>query len=133
MGSYGIGLGRLLACIAEEHHDEKGLTWPVNVAPYLVHLIVLSGKDAELKTKAEGLYQKLGSFGFETLYDDREESPGVKFNDADLLGIPLRITLSEKSLAQGGAELKLRSSAEKMIVPLEKICIIAQDLINHTG
>lgn len=133
MGSYGIGLGRLLACIAEEHHDEKGLAWPVDIAPYLVHLIVLSGKDAELKTRADGLYEKLGSFNFETLYDDREESPGVKFNDADLLGMPLRITLSEKSLAQGGAELKLRSSAEKMIVPLEKICIIAQDLINHTG
>lgn len=133
MGSYGIGLGRLLACIAEEHHDEKGLAWPVNVAPYLMHLIVLSGKDAELKTRADGLYEKLGSFGFETLYDDREESPGVKFNDADLLGLPLRITLSEKSLAQGGAELKLRSNVEKMIVPLEKICITAQDLINHTG
>lgn len=139
MGSYGIGSGRLLACIAEEHHDEQGLIWPISVAPYQVHMVVLAGKvkgDKELRDKGEGeqredalsslevaeqLYEDLVEAGIEVLYDDRNESPGVKFNDADLIGIPLRITVSQRALKQGGVEMKRRDQKERHIVKLEQV------------
>jgi prolyl-tRNA synthetase len=119
MGSYGIGLGRLLACIAEEHHDEYGLIWPISVAPYVLHLVTLAGKGsaATLET-AEQLYAELQAAGIETLYDDRSESPGVKFNDADLIGLPLRLTVSDRALKSGGLEFKRRDRQEREIVPL---------------
>ncbi len=121
MGSYGIGVGRLLACVAEEHHDERGLIWPVSVAPYPIHLVVLAGRNPELLPQAETLYRSLCDAGLEPLYDDREESPGVKFMDADLIGCPLRLTLSERSLKQGGVEVKVRKSGEISYHPLENI------------
>lgn len=121
MGSYGIGLGRLLACIAEEHHDEKGIRWPASVAAYPVHLLTLFGKGSSIKEKGDQIYAELTSSGFEPLYDDRQESPGVKFNDADLIGMPVRLTLSEKSLALGGLELKMRSSEQKTIIPIKDL------------
>jgi prolyl-tRNA synthetase len=128
MGSYGIGSGRLLACVAEEFHDDYGLIWPITVAPYHVHLVLLPGKveqkDEELKEPkrvADELYQKLQSQGMEVLYDDREESPGVKFNDADLIGIPIRLTVSARSLKNDGVEFKRRDLKEKTIIPLNAI------------
>ncbi|HVM70689.1 MAG TPA: proline--tRNA ligase [Anaerolineales bacterium] len=118
MGSYGIGLGRLLACVAEEHHDEHGLIWPVTVAPYQVQLVLLRGKGTpQAEQIADKLYTDLQAAGIEVLYDDRDESPGVKFNDADLIGLPIRLTVSERALSQGGVEMKLRSQTEKVIVP----------------
>ena len=111
MGSYGIGSGRLLACIAEEHHDDKGLIWPITVAPYHVHLVSLGQAEA-----ADRVYETLLKAGIEVLYDDREESPGVKFNDADLIGIPLRVTVAAKSLAKGGVEVKRRDQPKPEIV-----------------
>ncbi|MGB8253285.1 MAG: proline--tRNA ligase, partial [Anaerolineaceae bacterium] len=120
MGSYGIGVGRLLACITEEHHDDKGLNWPVSVAPYPIHLVALAGKTEGLSEKAEELYQSLCTAGLEPLYDDREESPGVKFNDADLIGLPLRLTISDRSLKQGGVELKPRNSDEVSYCALDQ-------------
>jgi prolyl-tRNA synthetase len=121
MGSYGIGIGRLLACVAEEYHDEHGLVWPVTVAPFHVHLVLLRGKGSpQAEELAEKLYADLQTAGIEVLYDDRDESPGVKFNDADLIGLPIRVTVSERALAQDGVEMKLRSKAEKVIVPLEE-------------
>jgi prolyl-tRNA synthetase len=120
MGSYGIGVGRLLACVAEEHHDEHGLIWPVTIAPYQVHLVLLLGKATpQAEETADKLYADLQAAGIETLYDDRDESPGVKFNDADLIGLPVRITVSERALAQGGAEMKLRSKPDKVVIPLD--------------
>jgi prolyl-tRNA synthetase len=116
MGSYGIGSGRLLACIAEEHHDEAGLAWPISVAPYHVSLIGLSGAEAQ----TEAAFDQLSGAGIEVLFDDREESAGVKFNDADLIGLPLRVTVSQRSLRQGGAEVKPRRSSEGRVVPLEQ-------------
>ncbi|HEX9019524.1 MAG TPA: YbaK/EbsC family protein, partial [Anaerolineaceae bacterium] len=123
MGSYGIGIGRLLACIAEEHHDERGLVWPAAVAPFPVHLVVLMGRGGldETRDSAERLYAELCAAGFEPLYDDREESPGVKFNDADLIGLPLRLTVSERAAKAGGVEFKRRDCADKEIVPLEQL------------
>jgi len=131
MGSYGIGLGRLLACIAEEHHDVRGLCWPTSVTPYPIYLILIDVKDSTLKEKADELNQKLISLGLEVLYDEREESPGVKFNDADLIGLPVRITLSKKSLDAGGAELKARCRDEKIISPLDQVALRALELLNY--
>jgi prolyl-tRNA synthetase len=116
MGSYGIGVGRLLACIAEEHRDEDGLVWPVSVAPYHVHLVA-----AEAGEKADGIYEELGSSGVEVLYDDRRESLGAKFKDADLIGLPLRLTLTPRSLQRGGVEVKARDDAESRIVPVDDV------------
>jgi prolyl-tRNA synthetase len=122
MGSYGIGSGRLLACVAEEHHDENGLIWPISVAPYQVHLVLLSGKGGtETQETAERLYRELEASGFEVLYDERPESPGVKFNDADLIGLPMRLTVSERALKAGGIEFKRRDWAEREIVPLDQV------------
>lgn len=123
MGSYGIGLGRLLACVAEAHHDDNGLIWPAAVAPFHVHLVVLPGKgsEAELISTGERLYHTLTAAGIETLYDDRPESPGVKFNDADLIGLPVRVTVSGRAIQQGGVEVKRRDRPEKWIVPLEEL------------
>jgi prolyl-tRNA synthetase len=118
MGSYGIGIGRLLACIAEEHHDNHGLVWPMAVAPYQVHLVVLASRGShQVITEADEIYERLRSQGIEVLYDDRPESPGVKFNDADLIGVPLRITVSERASQQGGVEFKRRWEEAREIIP----------------
>jgi prolyl-tRNA synthetase len=121
MGSYGIGVGRLLACIAEEHHDERGLVWPISVAPYEVHLVSLGGEGTQAQQIADDLYSRLESDRVEVLYDDREASPGVKFADADLIGLPLRVTVSARSLERGGVEVKRRDGVEVVIVPVEGV------------
>jgi len=135
MGSYGIGTGRLLACIAEEHHDEYGLIWPVSVAPYTVHLVVLKGKGAEgaedSEASAERLYTDLQAAGIEVLYDDRDESPGVKFNDADLIGLPIRLTVSIRAMRQGGVEYKRRDQKEKRIIASTEIITAIQAEIGN--
>ncbi len=122
MGSYGIGVGRLLACTAEEHHDEKGLIWPISVAPYHVHLVVLPHKkDPSILEQAEAVYEELKANGVEVLFDDRDISPGVKFNDADLIGIPVRVTISSRSIKEGGSEFKLRRDAEAEMIPIADV------------
>jgi prolyl-tRNA synthetase len=128
MGSYGIGIGRLLACLAEEHHDEKGLRWPASVAPYPAHLVLLAGKSGRAQAQADEIYGRLVENGLEPLYDDRiDSSAGVKFNDADLIGLPLRITVSERSLLQGGLEVKPRKGGETVILsPEEAIARVKQ-------
>jgi prolyl-tRNA synthetase len=108
MGSYGIGLGRLMAAIAEEYHDDKGLTWPPSVAPADVYLITLAGGDGEIEGMAEELYTDLRGAGFAVIFDDRDDRAGVKFNDADLLGIPVRLTISSRARDRGGVEIKAR-------------------------
>lgn len=121
MGSYGIGVGRLMACVAEEHHDERGLIWPASIAPYPLHLVVLPGKTEDTYALAGKLESELIAAGLEPLFDDREESAGVKFNDADLIGLPLRLTVSERALKQGGVEFKRRSGGEAWYVPLSEV------------
>jgi prolyl-tRNA synthetase len=121
MGSYGIGSGRLLASIAEEFNDENGLIWPITVAPYQVYIVLLPGKDEQIEKSAEQLYRDLQAQGVQVLFDDRQEQPGVKFMDADLIGIPLRITVSSRALQKGGVELKRRTAKEPAIVPLKEI------------
>ncbi|MHB1526799.1 MAG: proline--tRNA ligase [Candidatus Dormibacteria bacterium] len=107
MGSYGIGLGRMLACAAEEYHDQRGLALPISLAPFQVALVSV-GSEPEVVALADSVYQELVAAGLDVLYDDRDVSPGVKFADADLRGMPLRVTVSPRSLKQGGVELKRR-------------------------
>lgn len=127
MGSYGIGSGRLLACVAEQYHDEQGLTWPITIAPFHVHLVLLGkGKEGGPVEFAESLYRQLTDAGVEVLYDDRQESPGVKFNDADLIGLPLRLTVSERMLIQNCVEFKRRDSKEKSAIPLDQVLLTVQ-------
>ncbi|MBS3752672.1 MAG: proline--tRNA ligase [Anaerolineales bacterium] len=119
MGSYGIGSGRLLASIVEEYNDEYGLILPISVAPYQVHLVSLgkSSGGGEVQAAAEELYQSLNAQGVEVLFDDRDESPGVKFNDADLIGVPIRLTVGARSLEKGSIEMKLRDEKERELIP----------------
>jgi prolyl-tRNA synthetase len=120
MGCYGIGTGRLMAAVVEQCHDERGIVWPPAIAPYDVHLIAL-GTEAEITATTESLYHMLHGRRCHVLYDDRDESAGVKFNDADLIGIPLRLTVGSRSLKANAAEIKRRTSAESEIVPLREI------------
>jgi prolyl-tRNA synthetase len=129
MGSYGIGVGRLLACVAEEYHDDYGLIWPVSIAPYPVHLVVLNSKDGSAEAAADALYQELSESGFEPLYDDRDERAGVKFNDADLIGLPLRVTVSGRSLGSGGFEFKRRDQAERWIVSADEAVAAIREML----
>jgi prolyl-tRNA synthetase len=117
MGCYGIGVSRLVATTIEQHNDENGIRWPMAVAPYHLHLVTL-GKDASILDAARALHDALGEKGVEVLWDDRDERPGVKFKDADLIGIPLRVTIGAKGLATGQVELKLRSDADPKKVEL---------------
>ena len=133
MGSYGIGVGRLLGCVAEEYNDEMGLVWPVSIAPYPVHLVVLTSKDGSAEAAAEQLYADLVEAGLEPLYDDRDERAGVKFNDADLIGLPLRVTVSHRALTEGGYEFKRRDQDERWIVPAaEALTVIRETLAELT-
>lgn len=120
MGSYGIGIGRLMAAIVEQHHDEHGIIWPISVAPCQIHLLHL-GAEPEVMKAAEQLYADLQEGGYEVLYDDRFESAGVKFNDADLIGVPLRLTVSARNLRQGAIEAKLRWEKEKRLLSLYEL------------
>ena len=132
MGSYGIGSGRLLASIAEEYNDEYGLIMPVTIAPYQVHLVELAGSKNEtddVREISENLYQELTAAGLEVLFDDRDESPGVKFNDADLIGVPLRLTVGHRALQEGGIEAKLRSESEKSLIPIDQVIDKVKEII----
>jgi prolyl-tRNA synthetase len=122
MGSYGIGSGRAAATIAEQSHDEKGLIWPVAVAPYHVSLLNLgTAEDTETAEAAEKLYRELTAAGIEVLFDDRPDRAGVKFNDADLIGNPVRLSVSKRTLANGQAEMKARKESEATFVPLGEV------------
>lgn len=119
MGSYGIGIGRLLATVIERHHDDKGIIWPLSLAPYQVYLCGLGMDRTDVAAASEKLYTDLQSKGVEVLFDDRTESAGVRFNDADLLGMPMRIVISQRTLKSQSAEVKWRSTSESLILPLE--------------
>jgi prolyl-tRNA synthetase len=122
MGSYGIGLGRNVACIVEAHHDAKGIVWPDEVAPYAAHLVTIgANRDEAVKAAAERLHELAAEHGREILYDDREESPGVKFTDAELLGMPWILTVSPRSLAAGGIEVTRRETSERATRPVADV------------
>jgi len=129
MGCYGIGLGRLLAAAVEQNHDDKGIIWPLPIAPYHIYLCPLYREDSKVSEVAENLYGELEAEGLEVLFDDRPESPGVKFNDADLLGIPIRVTVSPRTLETNSVEIKKRSEKETQLVPLAEIAARLKELI----
>ncbi|MEM2126155.1 MAG: proline--tRNA ligase, partial [Candidatus Methanosuratincola sp.] len=113
MGCYGIGVGRLMAAIVEAHHDEKGIIWPEEIAPFQIALLVLNTDRSEQTELADRLYALLCAAGFEVLYDDRSESAGVKFNDADLIGIPYRLVIGSRSITNKTIELRRRRDGAK--------------------
>lgn len=117
MGSYGIGISRLMGVLVEKYHDDKGIIWPKPVAPFTVHLINFE----ETREESEEWYTKLNEAGVEVFWDDREESAGVKFANADLIGIPYRLVISKRSLESGGAELKERNKTESLIVTFDEL------------
>jgi prolyl-tRNA synthetase len=121
MGCYGIGIGRLLAAAIEQNHDDKGIIWPVPIAPYQVYLCPLYREGTDVAEAVENLYGEMEAAGLEVLFDDRRESPGVKFNDADLLGMPFRVTVSPRTLEKDSVELKKRPEKESVLVPLAEI------------
>ena len=129
MGSYGIGVGRLLAAAIEQNHDEKGIVFPTAIAPYQVQLVALNVENPQVVEASEGLYQRLGQSGIEVLYDDRQETAGVKFNDADLLGSPIRIVVSPRNLNQGSAEVKQRRDSDAQLVDLKDVVGKAKELL----
>jgi prolyl-tRNA synthetase len=120
MGSYGIGSGRLAATVVEQHHDDKGIRWPASVAPFHVSLLSLGVEPAVVEA-ADRLYGVLMEAGIEVLYDDRADRAGVKFNDADLIGNPIRLSVSSRTLANDQAELKLRTADEAEFIPLGEV------------
>jgi prolyl-tRNA synthetase len=121
MGCYGIGIGRLMAAVVEVHHDENGIIWPLSVAPFQVHIVALDMDNPDVSSAGEALYNDLKSQGYQVLYDDRTESAGVKFKDADLLGMPVRLTVSKRSLAQESFEVKLRKEEGFQLVKKDEI------------
>jgi prolyl-tRNA synthetase len=111
----------ILLALAEAHHDEKGLTFPISIAPFDVYLMHVAGKEMDTHAKAEEIYNTLTDAGLSVLFDDRDERAGVKFNDADLIGCPIRVTVGEKALKEGMVELKLRKDRENRLVSIDKI------------
>jgi prolyl-tRNA synthetase len=119
MGSYGIGMERIVAAVIEEHHDENGIIWPKELAPFQVHIVAIQPDKPGVRETADRLYEELQAAGLEPLYDDRDETPGVKFNDADLLGMPVRVTVSPRNLDKGSLEVRPRTATENELIPLE--------------
>jgi prolyl-tRNA synthetase family II len=133
MGSYGIGIERAVAAIAEVHHDDAGLKWPVQVAPAEVNVVMLAAKDGAVRTAAEAIYAALQAAGHDVMLDDRDERPGVKFKDAELIGIPYRISVGSRDLAEGMVEVVSRESGERERVPVDQVVKHMQDLLPPPG
>ena len=129
MGCYGIGVTRVVASIVETCHDENGIIWPINVAPYTVQIIPLNVNDAEVMRVTNQIYDELTDAGIDILMDDRDQRPGFKFKDADLIGIPLRVTIGGKGLAEGIAEIKWRTESDARKIPLADAVGFVKDLV----
>ena len=130
MGSYGIGIERIAAAVVEQNHDEKGIIWPMSIAPYKVAIVVINPKDEEQSKAGEKLYKTFNELGIDALIDDRKERPGVKFNDIDLIGIPIRITVGKK-INEDIVEVKLRKEQEAKNLKIENIVEEVNKIINE--
>ena len=130
MGCYGIGVGRCLASIVEQRNDENGIIWPMNIAPYKVAIVVIDTLNVDQMDAANHLYQELTDLGIETILDDRDVRPGVKFNDMDLIGIPIRITIGKK-IVDHLVEMKRRNSDEVKEVSIFDVVYNMQDIIEE--
>jgi prolyl-tRNA synthetase len=132
MGSYGIGSGRVTATVVEQHHDERGIVWPASIAPFDVSLMWIGAADEpEPQQAAERLYGELTGASIDVLYDDRPERAGVKFNDADLIGNPVRVSVSARTLARGEAEIKPRAESEARFVPLDQVVAAVREILDE--
>jgi prolyl-tRNA synthetase len=131
MGSYGIGITRTPQAVLERYHDANGIVWPKNIAPYLVEIVPVSMENESHTRTAERLYQELEAEGFDVLMDDRLERPGVKFKDADLIGIPVRITIGDKALNQGAVELKARCEDTAELVPVDEVVKAVRQILGR--
>jgi prolyl-tRNA synthetase len=131
MGCYGLGVGRTVAAAVEQNHDEKGIIWPLPLAPYEVVLVVLNADKPPVVEAAEGLYVQLREAGIDVLFDDRPERPGVKFNDMDLIGFPVRAVLGGRGLEAGEVELSLRRDGEKRPTPISDMVPAVQELLDE--
>lgn len=129
MGCYGIGVGRCMASIAEQNNDEKGLIWPINIAPYKVAIVIINTKDENQVNYANKLYDELNNLGIDTILDDRDERPGIKFNDIDLIGIPIRVVVG-KGLTNNEVEVKLRKNIESKNIDINEIIRYIKNIIN---
>jgi prolyl-tRNA synthetase len=128
MGSYGIGPARIVAAAIEQFHDEQGIAWPRALAPFDIHLVTLGKEGEEARSVADRLYEELGDAGLEVVYDDRDGSAGEKFADAELLGVPLRLTVGRKGIEAGEVEAQIRRGQEKRALPLEGAAEAAAEL-----
>jgi prolyl-tRNA synthetase len=124
MGCYGVGLGRLMDAVVRAHHDERGIAWPAALAPFKAYLMTV-GKSLSVKKIAQGLAAELGD---QVLYDDRDDSPGVKFTDADLIGLPLRLVVATRHLSEGREEVRSRRGGEPRLVPVEDTARLVQQI-----
>jgi prolyl-tRNA synthetase len=129
MGSYGIGISRVMAAVVEQYHDDDGIRWPKALAPFEVVVILANADDEAVRTEAERIYAELGARGIEVALDDRAERAGVKFADADLIGYPVQVVVGKKGLERGEAEFKLRATGERSAAPLASATDAAADLL----
>jgi prolyl-tRNA synthetase len=130
MGCYGIGIGRTVAAAIEQNHDENGIIFPVPIAPFHCSVVAVNTKDSGVMAAAEEIYFCLEKLGVEVLFDDRDERPGVKFKDNDLIGIPFRIVVGSKGLAEGKVEVKVRSTGEVLSLSLDEVVTTVKQLID---
>lgn len=130
MGSYGIGVGRAAASVVEQSYDDRGIVWPISISPFHVSLLAI-GKDADVITATDALYDQLQAAGIEVLYDDRGERPGVKFNDADLIGNPIRLSVSRRTLDKSEVEMKLRTEPEAEFVAIDDVVQHVRGLVDN--
>ena len=131
MGCYGLGIGRTVAAAIEQNHDKEGIVWPRPLAPFEVLLVAVNPDDPEVQAASEALYAELTGRGVEVLFDDRDERPGVKFKDADLIGFPVRAVVGARSLAEGKIELSLRRDREKQMVPVAEAAARVEALLQQ--
>lgn len=130
MGCYGIGVGRTVAAAIEQNHDERGIMWPLPIAPFQVYILPINVKDRRLMDVAEKLYKDMTSRGLEVLLDDRDERPGVKFNDADLIGVPVRVTIGSKAIENNKVELKMRKGGEPSLVDVGGVVERVKEMVH---
>lgn len=130
MGCYGIGVSRTMAAVAEQFNDENGLVWPTNISPFDVHLIAVNMKDSAQAELAQELYTSLQAAGMEVLMDDRQERPGVKFADSDLIGLPVRVTVGKKA-GEGIVEVKIRKNGEMQEVQKDDLAVILKNILKE--
>jgi prolyl-tRNA synthetase len=131
MGSYGIGLARIMAAAIEQGHDDKGMIWPASIAPFQAHMVVIGDADSEQFTIAQRLEQELAGGGVSVLFDDRDASPGIKFADAELIGAPVRLTVGKRTVTEGTVDVQARRGREQTSTDLQDASQRARSILEE--